>query len=62
MITNDRRVFLKQAAALAGAFSVNSLFNQVHAAEWEKASQKIKHLSVEAAAQDEDYWSVIQQA
>jgi selenocysteine lyase/cysteine desulfurase len=62
MITNDRRVFLKQAAALAGAFSVNSLFNQVHAAEWEKASQKIKHLSVEAAAQDEDYWSVIQQS
>jgi hypothetical protein len=34
MMTNDRRVFLKQAATLAGAFSVNSLFNQAHAAEW----------------------------
>ncbi|MDB4922378.1 aminotransferase class V-fold PLP-dependent enzyme [Mucilaginibacter sp.] len=62
MMTNDRRVFLKQAATLAGAFSVNSLFNQAHAAEWEKASQKINHLSPAQAAQDEDYWSVIQRS
>ena len=61
-MTNDRRVFLKQAATLAGAFSVSSLFNQAHAAEWEKASQKINHLSPAQAAQDEDYWSVIQRS
>lgn len=61
-MTNDRRVFLKQAATLAGAFSVNSLFNQAHAAEWEKASQKINHLSPAQAAEDEDYWSVIQRS
>jgi selenocysteine lyase/cysteine desulfurase len=61
-MTNDRRVFLKQAATLAGAFSVSSLFNQAHAAEWEKASQKINHLSPAQAAEDEDYWSVIQRS
>ena len=61
-MTNDRRVFLKQAATLAGAFSVNSLFNQAHAADWEKASQKINHLSPAQAALDEDYWSVIQRS
>ncbi|ASU36012.1 aminotransferase class V-fold PLP-dependent enzyme [Mucilaginibacter xinganensis] len=61
-MTNDRRVFLKQAATLAGAFSVNSLFNQAHAAEWQKASQKINHLTPAQAAQDEDYWSVIQRS
>lgn len=62
MMTNDRRIFLKQAATLAGAFSVNSLFNQAHAAEWQKASQKINHLTPVQAAQDEDYWSVIQRS
>lgn len=61
-MTNDRRVFLKQAAALAGAFSVNSLFNQVHAAEWQQASQKVKHLSDAQVAEDEDFWRVIQQS
>lgn len=61
-MTNDRRIFLKQAATLAGAFSVNSLFNKAHAAEWEKASQKINHLTPAEAAQDEDYWSVIQRS
>src|SRR5882757_3138437 len=62
MMTNDRRIFLKQAATLAGAFSVNSLFNTAHAAEFEKASQKINHLTPAQAAQDEDFWSVIQRS
>jgi selenocysteine lyase/cysteine desulfurase len=62
MMTNDRRIFLKQAAMLAGAFSVNSLFNQVHAADWQKASQKVKHLTDEKIAEDEDYWSMIQRS
>lgn len=62
MITNDRRIFLKQAAALAGAFSASSLFNQAHAADWQTASRKIQHLDAAQAAQDEDYWSVIQRS
>jgi len=61
-MTNDRRVFLKQAAALAGAFSVNSLFNQVHAADWQQAAQKVNHLSDAQIAEDEDFWRVIQQS
>ena len=62
MIAHDRRTFLKQAATLAGAFSANSLFEQAHAAEWRSASAAASGLSAEAAAQDEDYWSVIQRA
>jgi len=62
MTPNGRRTFLKQAATLAGAFSVNSLFHQAHAAEWGAASSKVAHLNPEVAAQDEDYWSVIQRA
>ena len=57
-----RRKFIQQVGLLAGAFSANSLFNQVHAASWETASQNIKGLSPMAAAADEDYWSVIQQS
>lgn len=59
---NGRRTFLKQAATLAGAFSASSLFNQAHADEWHNASSSIAHLSPEIAAQNEDYWSVIQRA
>ncbi|WP_428328677.1 aminotransferase class V-fold PLP-dependent enzyme [Mucilaginibacter sp.] len=62
MMTNDRRIFLKQAATLAGAFSVNSLFNQVHAADWQQASKKVAHLTAIEVAQDEDYWSTIQRS
>jgi len=61
-MTNDRRTFLKQAAALAGAFSANSLFNQVHAADWRKASEKVSHLSHTQVAEDEDFWRVIQES
>src|SRR5580700_11465634 len=62
MDPTGRRSFLKQAATLAGAFSVNSLFQQAHAAEFASAGARIAHLSPELAAQDEDYWSVIQRA
>jgi selenocysteine lyase/cysteine desulfurase len=61
-MSNDRRVFLKQAATLAGAFSAASLFNQLHAEEWKHASKKIDHLDAVQAATDEDYWSIIQSA
>ena len=57
-----RRKFIQQVGFLAGAFSANSIFNQVHAASWEAASMKIRGLSPQAAAADEDYWSVIQQS
>jgi selenocysteine lyase/cysteine desulfurase len=57
-----RRKFIQKVGLLAGAFSANSLFNQAHAASWEAASQRIQELTPEAAAQDEDYWMVIQQA
>ncbi len=57
-----RRKFIRQLGLTAGAFSTSSLFNQLHAASWEEAGKKIDNLSPEAAAADEDYWSVIQQA
>jgi len=59
---DSRRSFLKQAATLAGAFSTNSLFQQAHAAEWRAAGARIAGLNPELAAQNEDYWSVIQRA
>ncbi|MEO6915359.1 MAG: aminotransferase class V-fold PLP-dependent enzyme [Chitinophagaceae bacterium] len=57
---NNRRNFIRQASALAGAFSVNSLFNQVHAEEWKNLKPRSDD-PIEAAG-DEDYWSVIQRA
>src|SRR6202020_1591855 len=59
MELNDRRSFLKMTA-LAGAFSSSSLFHQAHAADWEAASHSVSHLGAAEAAQNEDYWSVIQ--
>jgi selenocysteine lyase/cysteine desulfurase len=58
----NRRKFITQAAALAGAFSASSLFNQLHAEEWKHAAKSVDHLSPEQAATDEDYWSTIQNA
>lgn len=59
---NQRREFLQKMGFLAGAFSANSLFNQLHAANFESAQAAVQHLSSDAVAMDEDYWSVIQQA
>jgi len=61
-MANNRRLFIKQAAALTGAFSATSLFNQAHAEEWRLAGEKVTHLSAADVAQDEDYWSVIQRS
>ncbi len=49
-------------ATLAGAFSVNSLFQQTHGELWAEAAGSVSELSAEQAAQNEDYWSVIQRA
>ena len=57
-----RRQFIQQVGLLAGAFSANSLFNQLHAASLEKANLSVQHKSNDIVAQDEDYWSIIQQA
>jgi hypothetical protein len=57
-----RRKFIQQVGLLAGAFSANSLFNQLHAATFEDANRKIQHLSPEAVAADEDFWGLIQQS
>ncbi len=58
----NRRKFIQQIGLMAGAFSANSLFNQVHAAEISAANQKVQLLSPEDVAADEDYWSIIQQS
>ena len=62
MTPSDRRTFLKRSALLAGAFSANSLFRQAHGADFEAASRTVRDLEPAAAAQNEDYWSVIQRA
>jgi len=61
-MSTDRRNFIRQAAVLTGAFSAASLFNQAHAEDWKRAAKRIEHLDAAQAAQDEDYWRVIQQA
>ncbi len=47
---------------LAGAFSSGSLFNQLHAKDFEEKANIYKDLSPEEMASNEDYWSLIQQA
>jgi len=59
---NNRRSFLQKAVILSGAFSLNNLFNETHAADWKPMLNKKAMLTPEALASDEDYWSYIQQA
>lgn len=60
----ERKQFIRQLGLglMTGAFSANSLFNQLHAAEMASAGSKVKQLSPLQVAKDEDYWSVIQRA
>lgn len=62
MTPTDRRTFLKRAATLAGACSVNSLFHQAHGADFRAASHAVRDLAPAEVAQNEDYWAVIQRA
>jgi selenocysteine lyase/cysteine desulfurase len=56
---NNRRQFFRKSAALGmGAFGVNSLFNELHAADFRDAER----LWDATSTQNEDYWSVIQDA
>ncbi len=59
---SGRRRFLQQFGATAGAFSVHSLFNQLHASEISSANHLVRDMSATKVAAQEDYWSVIQQA
>ncbi|WP_291786118.1 aminotransferase class V-fold PLP-dependent enzyme [Cecembia sp.] len=56
-----RRSFFKKSGALLSAFSIDSLFNQVHADEWNDISIQFKNWSAKELAKNEDYWAVIQQ-
>ncbi|WP_448697724.1 aminotransferase class V-fold PLP-dependent enzyme [Mucilaginibacter sp. AW1-3] len=58
----NRRIFVKQLTALAGAYSASSLFNLAHAADFEQAAKHVAHLTDAQIAADEDYWATIQQA
>lgn len=59
---NNRRTFVKQLTAMAGAYSAGSLFNLAHAADFEQAAKRVAHLTDAQIAADEDYWATIQQA
>jgi selenocysteine lyase/cysteine desulfurase len=56
---NNRRSFIKRSAALGmGAFGADSLFNVLHASDFQSAEKLWK----DDAGNNEDYWSVIQEA
>jgi selenocysteine lyase/cysteine desulfurase len=59
--TTNRRSFFKKAAVLAGAFSSNSLFEQLHAADIEAKNRQYAGMSPQKMAENEDFWTTIQQ-
>jgi selenocysteine lyase/cysteine desulfurase len=59
--TSNRRSFLKKTGALVGAFSAQSLFQELHAASWPDLEGRYQQMSPLEMAQNEDYWAVIQQ-
>jgi len=62
MNTTNRRTFLRNTAALAGAFSSGSLFQQAHGEELQAAARSVASGPAGAVSADEDFWSVIQRA
>ncbi|CAN5589727.1 aminotransferase class V-fold PLP-dependent enzyme [soil metagenome] len=58
----NRRKFIRQLTATAGAFSAGSIFNSLYAKKFDIAAKEVQHFSAQELAGDEDYWSVIQQA
>lgn len=59
--SENRRSFIKKASALVGAFSIHSIFNELHASTWKNLDDSYSDWSPEDLAANEDYWSVIQQ-
>jgi selenocysteine lyase/cysteine desulfurase len=57
----QRRSFLKKVGALSGVIAGYGIFNELNAANFSDAANKINHLSPIEAATNEDYWQVIQQ-
>lgn len=61
-MSQGRRQFLQKIGLATCAFSSSSMFNLLHAESFREAGSKISHLSPDEVAQNEDYWSIIQQA
>jgi selenocysteine lyase/cysteine desulfurase len=57
-----RKQFLQHLGLMAGAFSANSLFNELHAEDISAASRGVSNLTPAQVATDENYWGIIQQA
>lgn len=53
---------MQKAGLSLGAFSLNSLFQQIHAADWQHQHQQFQHLTPKDLASEEDFWVPIQQA
>lgn len=58
----NRRSFIQQMTATAGAFSTSSLFNQLLAKDMDVLNMQAAGRSATELAGDEDYWSFIRQA
>jgi selenocysteine lyase/cysteine desulfurase len=59
---NTRRSFLKKAAAAAGTLSFIEITNPIFAAELQNKIDKLKHLTPDEAAKDEDFWSWVRES
>jgi selenocysteine lyase/cysteine desulfurase len=58
-----RRNFLRKLAATSvGAFSVNSIFNELHAGQWEESRKWLDPDHPDSDATNEAYWTMFQQA
>jgi selenocysteine lyase/cysteine desulfurase len=58
----NRRKFIRNIAASAGAFSATSFFNRLLASDIDVANDLVNDLPADEITKQEDYWSVIQQA
>ncbi|MFT3980762.1 MAG: aminotransferase class V-fold PLP-dependent enzyme [Ferruginibacter sp.] len=61
-MTDSRRNFLRKTGLLLGAFSAHSIFNELHAGDFDKMLAARKNMAAGDLAQDEDFWKVIQDA
>ncbi len=58
---SNRRNFLKQSTAAAASLSFIQLANPIFAAEFSSRLDKVKNLSPDDVAQDEDFWNYIRE-
>lgn len=57
----SRRNFLQKAGTLAGAFAFPAFSPSLFSRQLHLANQRYRHLTDDEMAQNEDYWSVVQQ-